>query len=38
MNKKVVIFGGSGFLGSYLADELLRNSFNIVILYNINDN
>ena len=31
MNKKVVIFGGSGFLGSYLADELLRNNFNIII-------
>jgi UDP-glucose 4-epimerase len=31
MIKKVVIFGGSGFLGSYLADELLKNNFNIII-------
>ena len=31
MIKKVVIFGGSGFLGSYLAEELLRNNFKIVI-------
>ncbi len=31
MIKKVVIFGGSGFLGSYLAEELLRNNFKVVI-------
>lgn len=31
MIKKIVIFGGSGFLGSYLSDELLRNNFDIII-------
>ncbi len=29
--KKVVIFGGSGFLGSYVADELIRRGYNVVI-------
>jgi len=29
--KKVVIFGGSGFLGSYVADELTRRNYNVVI-------
>ena len=29
--KKVVIFGGSGFLGSYVADELTRRGFDVVI-------
>ena len=31
MNKNVVIFGGSGFLGSYVADELTRRGYNVVI-------
>lgn len=31
MIKKVVIFGGSGFLGSYLAEELLKKGYKIVI-------
>lgn len=31
INKKVVIFGGSGFLGSYVADELSRRRCNVVI-------
>lgn len=31
MNKKVVIFGGSGFLGSYVADELTRRGYNVTI-------
>ncbi len=31
MIKKVVLFGGSGFLGSYLADELLKNRYKIII-------
>ena len=31
MNKKVVIFGGSGFLGSYVADELTRRNYDVTI-------
>ena len=31
MNKKVVIFGGSGFLGSYITDELSRRKYSVVI-------
>ena len=27
---KITVLGGSGFLGSYLAEELLRNNFKIV--------
>jgi len=29
--KKVVIFGGSGFLGSYITDELSRRKYSVVI-------
>ena len=29
--KKVVIFGGSGFLGSYVADELSCRGFKVII-------
>ena len=29
--KNVVIFGGSGFLGSYVADELTRRGYNVTI-------
>ncbi|PHM16486.1 MAG: UDP-glucose 4-epimerase [Sulfuricurvum sp. PD_MW2] len=29
--KKVVIFGGSGFLGSYVADELSRRGYDVII-------
>ncbi len=29
--KRVVVFGGSGFLGSYVADELTRNNCNVVV-------
>ncbi len=29
--KKVVIFGGSGFLGSYIADELSRRNYQVII-------
>jgi len=31
MNKKVIIFGGSGFLGSYVADELIGRGYEVVI-------
>lgn len=29
--KKVVVFGGSGFLGSYVADELTRRGYDVTI-------
>ncbi len=29
--KKVIIFGGSGFLGSYVADELTRRNYEVTI-------
>lgn len=29
--KKVIIFGGSGFLGSYVADELEKRGFKIIV-------
>lgn len=29
--KKVVVFGGSGFLGSYVADELTRRNYDVTI-------
>jgi UDP-glucose 4-epimerase len=30
-NKKVIVLGGSGFLGSYVADELTRRDYNVTI-------
>ncbi len=30
-NNKVIVFGGSGFLGSYVADELLDRGYNVLI-------
>ncbi len=30
MRRKVVVFGGTGFLGSYLIDELLKNGYGVV--------
>jgi UDP-glucose 4-epimerase len=30
--KKAVVFGGSGFLGSYVVDELLKRKFKVVIV------
>ena len=29
--KKVVVFGGSGYLGSHVADALSKKGFNVVI-------
>ena len=29
--KEVIVFGGSGFLGSYVADELTRRGFDVVV-------
>lgn len=31
MNKRVVVFGGSGFLGSYVSDELTRRGYEVII-------
>jgi UDP-glucose 4-epimerase len=31
MSKKVVVFGGSGFLGSYVTDELTRRGYSVTI-------
>lgn len=31
MNNKVVVFGGAGFLGSFVADELARRNYQVVI-------
>jgi len=33
MNKKVVVFGGSGFLGSHVADALSDAGYDVVIYY-----
>ena len=30
MRRRVVVFGGTGFLGSYLIDELLKNNYDVV--------
>ena len=29
--KKAIVFGGSGFLGSHVADELTNNNFDVTI-------
>ena len=31
MTNKVVVLGGSGFLGSYVADELTRRGYNVIV-------
>lgn len=31
-NKKVLVFGAAGFIGTYLIDELLKNHFNVLAL------
>lgn len=31
MNNKVVVFGGSGFLGSHVADALTNNGYNVTV-------
>lgn len=30
-NKKVIVFGGAGFLGSHVADELSKQGYNVII-------
>ena len=31
MNKKVLVFGGSGFLGSHVSDKLSDSGYNVTI-------
>lgn len=35
MNKKVLITGGAGFIGSHLADELLQSGYEVCVLDNL---
>lgn len=37
MNKKILITGGAGFIGSHLSDELLENGYNVVVLDNLSE-
>ena len=30
MNKKVIVFGGNGFIGSYVVKELIDNGYNVI--------
>jgi UDP-glucose 4-epimerase len=36
MNKNCIIYGGAGFIGSHIADDLLRSSYHITIFDKIN--
>jgi dTDP-L-rhamnose 4-epimerase len=37
MNKKILITGGAGFIGSHLTDELLENGYQVRILDNLSE-
>jgi dTDP-L-rhamnose 4-epimerase len=37
MTKQVLITGGAGFIGSHLADELLRNGYRVRVLDNLSE-
>ena len=37
MNKKVLITGGAGFIGSHLADELLDHGYHVIVLDNLSE-
>ena len=30
MGKKVVVFGGAGFIGSYVVEELLKRNYEVI--------
>ena len=32
MKEKILIIGGSGFIGSHVADEFVKNKINVTIL------
>jgi UDP-glucose 4-epimerase len=36
MAKNCIIYGGGGFIGSHIADELLRHKFNVVVFDKLN--
>ena len=36
MPKKVVVFGGCGFIGSYVVEELINNGYDVVVADLIN--
>ena len=35
--KEVLITGGAGFIGSHLADQLLRSGYNVCVLDNLSN-
>src|SRR3990167_4735335 len=34
-NKKVIVTGGAGFIGSHLTDALIKDGFSVVVLDNL---
>ena len=37
INKKILITGGAGFIGSHLSKKLLSKGYNIIIIDNFNE-